>query len=212
MLTTILIQLFMWVAVLLTFVLLIPGVWQVLKTRNTVGISKWMYILYPVCSIAWIIYSILLIFEATPITEVIGIAVAESLSMVLACYILIVKLKNVHNARTQHMTEAEWYRAYLKQKKEKQYLKALGINSEQDFKNHNEHQQFLSKILDQLALEHPHIVDDRITSSKQYRKTVNKAISSANKRLEHFKNIATNAEMAHTISLVYLDLYHGKIS
>lgn len=206
----ILIQIFMWVAVLLTFVLLIPGVWQVLKTRNTISISKWMYILYPICSIAWITYAILLIFENTPIQEVIGIAVAEGLSMVLACYILTMKLKNIYEAKKQHMTEAEWYKAYLKQKKEKQHLKALGINSEQDFKNHNEHQQFLSKILDQLGLEHPNIVDDRITSSKQYRKTVNKAIPTSAKRLEHFKNIATNAEMAHTISLIYLDMYQGK--
>ncbi|MDR0739584.1 MAG: hypothetical protein LBF00_01710 [Mycoplasmataceae bacterium] len=206
----ILVQIFMWVAVLLTFVLLIPGVWQVLKTRNTVSISKWMYIIYPICSITWIIYAILLIFEDTPIQEVIGIAVAEGLSMLLACYILIVKLKNIYESKKQHMTEAEWYRAYLKHKKEKQHLKALGINSEQDFKNHNEHQQFLSKILEQLAIEHPNIVDDRVTSSRQYRKTVNKTISTPNKRLEHFKNVATNAEIAHTISLIYLDMYQKK--
>ena len=202
----------MWLAVLFTFVLLVPGVWQVLKTRNTISISKWMYILYPICSIAWITYAILLIFENTPMYEVIGIAIAEGLSMILALYILIVKLQNIHEAKKQHMSEVEWYRAYLKQKKEKQHLKALGINSQQDFKNHNEHQQFLSKMLDQLALEHPNIVDDRVTSSKQYRKTVNKSITSPTKRLEHFKNVATNAEMAHTISLIYLDMYHGRIN
>jgi hypothetical protein len=55
-------------------------------------------------------------------------------------------------------------------------------------------------------------VDDRITSSKQYRKTVNKSISSCTKRLEHFKNVATNAEMANTIRLIYLDMYQGKIN
>ncbi|MDR1991447.1 MAG: hypothetical protein LBP70_01805 [Mycoplasmataceae bacterium] len=170
-----------------------------------------MYILYPICSIAWITYAILLIFEKTPIIEVIGIAIAESLSMILAIYILIVKLSNLHQAKKQHMTEIEWYKSYSKQKREKQQLKALGINSELDLKNFQEHQQYLSKIIDQLAQEHPNIVDDRITSSKQYRKTVNKTIPSISKRLDHFKNVATNAEMAHTISLIYLDMYQGKI-
>jgi uncharacterized protein with PQ loop repeat len=66
-----------------------------------------MYILYPICSIAWITYAILLIFEKTPIIEVIGIAIAESLSMILAIYILIVKLSNLHQAKKQHMTEIE---------------------------------------------------------------------------------------------------------
>jgi hypothetical protein len=49
----------------------------------------------------------LLIFEKTPIYEVIGIAVAEGLAMILSIYILIVKLRNVSEARHQHMTEAE---------------------------------------------------------------------------------------------------------
>jgi hypothetical protein len=88
----------------------------------------------------------------------------------------------------------------------------LGIQSELDLKNNQGHQITLSKILDELAIEHPNIVDDRITSSKQYRKTVNKAIVSPAKRLEHFKNVATNAEMANTIHLIYLDMYQGKKS
>jgi hypothetical protein len=100
----------------------------------------------------------------------------------------------------------------VKQKKEKQQLKALGINSDLDLKNSHEHQVSLSKILDELSVEHPNIVDDRITSSKQYRKTANKTITSPVKRLEHFKNVATNAEMANTIHLIYLDMYQGKKS
>ncbi|MDR3257727.1 MAG: hypothetical protein LBT17_02915 [Mycoplasmataceae bacterium] len=209
----ILIQVSMWVAVVLSFVLLIPGVWVVVKTRNTVGISKWMYVLYPICSVIWIVYSALLISSGgADVAEVVGIAVAEGISMILALYILIIKLSNLNQAKKQHMSEAEWYRAYQKQKREKQQLKALGIQSELDLKNSREHQINLSKILDELAVEHPNIVDDRITSSKQYRKTVNKTITSPNKRLEHFKNVATNAEMANTIHLIYLDMYQGKKS
>jgi hypothetical protein len=40
---------------------------------------------------------------------------------------------------------------------------------------------------------------------------VNKAIATPVKRLEHFKNVATNAEMANVIHLIYLDMYQGKI-
>ncbi|MDR1234884.1 MAG: hypothetical protein LBJ97_02245 [Mycoplasmataceae bacterium] len=203
------IQITMWTAVLLTFVLLIPGVWQVFKTRNTISISKWMYILYPVCSISWITYAILLVFEGSQLTEVIGIGIAELISGILAVYILVIKLRNLSEAKKQHMSEAEWYKAYRKQRKEKEHLKALGISSELDLKNSKEHLQSLSQILDQLFVEHPNIVDDRVTSSRQYRKITNKTIASPIKRLEHFKNIATNAEMAHTISLIYLDMYNG---
>lgn len=171
-----------------------------------------MYVLYPICSITWIVYAFLMVFEHVPIYEIIGIAVAEFLSGGLSIYILIVKIHNVSEAKKQHMTEAEWYKAYLKQRKEKEQLKALGIHSDLDLKNSQEHQNHMSKILEELFAEHPNIVDDRITSSKQYRKSVNKNLTAPTKRLEHFKNIATNAEMANVISLIYLDMYQGKKS
>ncbi|MDR2823386.1 MAG: hypothetical protein LBV37_02530 [Mycoplasmataceae bacterium] len=200
----------MWVAVILTFLLLIPEVWSVFKTRNTVSISKWMYAIYPICSVAWITYAILLIFEKTPIYEVIGIAVAEGLAMILSIYILIVKLRNVSEARHQHMTEAEWYRAYVKQREAKKRLQNLGIKSDADLNNSHEHQEALCKVLEQLFSEHQDIVDDRVTSSKSFRRTVNRDIKTPMKRLEHFKNVATNAEIANIIYLVYLDMYQGK--
>jgi hypothetical protein len=68
----------------------------------------------------------------------------------------------------------------------------------------------LCKVLEQLFSEHQDIVDDRVTSSKSFRRTVNRDIKTPMKRLEHFKNVATNAEIANIIYLVYLDMYQGK--
>jgi hypothetical protein len=41
------------------------------------------------------------------ITEVIGIAVSEAIAMIIAFVILFMKLRNVHEAKMQHMTEQE---------------------------------------------------------------------------------------------------------
>lgn len=208
---SIFIQISMWFAVLLSFVLLIPGVIHIAKTKNTTGISKWMYILYPLCSVVWFTYAILLIFQRKiNVAEVVGMVVSEVIGTILSLWILIVKLQNMSKARKQHMTEYDWYRAYVKQKKEKELLKAQGVHSDADLVNSKQHQESMSKILDSLSIEHPNVVDDRITSSKEYRKMTNKSISSTTKRLEHYKNIASNADMAKTISLIYLDMYQGK--
>jgi hypothetical protein len=37
----------------------------------------------------------------------VGIAVAEGISMILALYILLMKLSNLNEAKKQHMSEAE---------------------------------------------------------------------------------------------------------
>ncbi|MDR0545458.1 MAG: hypothetical protein LBG49_00845 [Mycoplasmataceae bacterium] len=208
---SIFIQISMWIAVLLSFIVLVPGVVNIIKTRNTMGVSKWMYILYPICSAVWITYAILLIFQHDiPIGELVGMIVSDTISVGLSLWILFMKLRNVSLAKKQHMTEYEWYKAYVKQKKEKERLKALGIHSTADLVNSKQHQDYMSKIIDSLAVEHPSIVDDRITSSREYRKMTNKSINTAQKRIEHYKNVASNADMAKTISLVYLDLYQGR--
>jgi hypothetical protein len=38
---------------------------------------------------------------------VVGIAVAEGISMILALYILVIKLSNLSQAKQQHMSESE---------------------------------------------------------------------------------------------------------
>jgi hypothetical protein len=98
----------------------------------------------------------------------------------------------------------------LKNKEIKKRLREIGIKSDQDLKDHKVQQARLTKVLDQLFESYEHIVDDRITSSRQYRKTLKREIRMPRKRLNHFKNIATNAEIANVIYLIYLDIYQSK--
>jgi hypothetical protein len=83
----------------------------------------------------------------------------------------------------------------------------MGIKSDKDIKDHRLQQSRLTKVLEQLFTSYEDIVDDRITSSKQYRKNLQRDIPTPKKRLEYFKNIATNAEIANVIHLIYLDIY-----
>jgi hypothetical protein len=140
----------------------------------------------------------------------VGLIVSESIAAVIAIIILIFKLRNMHLAKSQHMTEHEWYRAYLKNKEIKKRLKEIGIKSDQDLKDHRIQQSRLTKVLDQLFDSYEDIVDHRISSSKQYRKTIKREIHTPKRRLSHFKNVATNAEIANVIYLIYLDIYQSK--
>lgn len=205
-----LLQVFMWIGVLLTFITLLPEIIQVIKTKNTTSISLWMYVLYPLCGLAWIAYAILLYFEDANIEiwDVIGLALSEVIATIFSLIVLVYKMINVYKAKNAHMTEAEWYRSYQKHQQEKAILKKKGIVSPSDEIDNTKHQESLSAILDQLSQSHPAIVDKRVTESSIYRKTAMKNISSPLKRLEHFKNVATNAELSKVISLVYLDLYY----
>lgn len=208
---SIIIQTFMWIAVLLTIILLLPAVIDIAKTNNTVSISKWMYILYPICDIAWIIYAVLLIYDVTvPTQEIIGIGVCEFINLIFTSYILIKKLRNIKAAKNMHMTEAEWYRWTVKEKNEQQKLKKLGITNRKDLHESKNQRHKLIKILMEQFAKHKDYVDQRVIKSKEYIKNTNNEIKSARKRLEHFINIATNADIARLIWLIYLDLYKSK--
>lgn len=205
------IQIFMWIAVVLTIVLLLPAVIDIAKTNNTVSISKWMYILYPFCDLMWIIYAILLIIDpSVRIEEIIGIGICEFLNLIFTTYILVKKLKNVREAKNMHMSEAEWYRWTLKEKAEKEKLKQMGIKNRHDLHELKNQRYKLIKILKDLFEGHRDLVDSRITKSKEYIKSVKDKIKSPRKRLEHFINIATNADIARIIWLIYLDTYKIK--
>jgi hypothetical protein len=147
-----------------------------------------------------------MIFENVPIYEIIGIAVSEGISMVLALYILIVKLLNLRTAKSLHLTEGEWYRQYTHKKEIKKHLKSLGVHSLKDIAKYNEQQDHLHKVLDLLFEAYPDVVDNRILKFKIFRKTLKRHITNNAKRLEHFKNIASNADLASIIRLVYLDI------
>lgn len=205
------IQAFMWIAVLLTIILLLPAVIDIFKTNNTVSISKWMYILYPICDIAWIIYAILLIYDIrVPIEEIIGIGICEFVNLIFTSYILVKKLRNIKAAKNMHMSEAEWYRWMIKEKSEQEKLRKMGIKSRHDLHELKDQRYKLIKILKDLHGKHTSLVDKRIIKTKEYVKNTKHEIKTDKKRLEHFINIATNAEVARLIWLVYLDTYKLK--
>ena len=206
----ILIQVFMWLAVVLTIVLLLPAVIGIFKTKNTVSISKWMYIIYPICGLTWIIYAILLIFESVEWYEIVGIAICEFISMLFAIYILYMKLKNMKSAKNMHMTEAEWFRWKTKEKLEHDKLKKLGIKTHHDLHELKNQRYKLIKVLKDLYQKNRTIVDQRIVKTKEYIKHTNHDIKSPKHRLDHFINIANNALLAQVIWLVYLDIYKTK--
>jgi uncharacterized protein with PQ loop repeat len=197
----------MWVSVLLTIILLLPAVIDIFKTKNTVSISKWMYLIYPVCSISWVVYAILLIFEDVPWYEIVGIAICEFVSMLFAIYILYMKLKNIKSAKKMHMSEAEWFRWKTKEKLEHDKLKKLGIKTRHDLHELKNQRHKLIRVLKDLYKKNKNIVDERITKNKEYIKNTNHEIKSVKRRLDHFINISNNANLAQVIWLIYLDIY-----
>jgi uncharacterized protein with PQ loop repeat len=205
------IQVFMWVAVVLTIVLLLPAVIDIYKTNNTISISKWMYILYPICDLTWVVYAILLVYDkSVPWEEIIGIGICEFVNLIFTSYILFKKISNVRAAKYMHMTEAEWYRWTLREKAEKEKLARLGIKNRHDLNEQKNQRVRLIKILKEQSVKYNEIVDQRVVKSKEYIKNTKGEIKSAKKRLEHFINIATNADLSRMLWLIYLDIYKEK--
>ncbi len=64
----------------------VPQVIQIIKTRDTKGISLFMYIIFTIGITLWLIYGLLL--NDTPII------IANSITLVLALTILTLKIKN----------------------------------------------------------------------------------------------------------------------
>jgi len=83
-------------AATLTTVSFVPQVWRTLRTRDVSGISLKMYSLFTLGIAAWLAYGIVL--EQTPML------VANSISLVLACAMLVMR---VRFASTHHGSGAQ---------------------------------------------------------------------------------------------------------
>jgi predicted patatin/cPLA2 family phospholipase len=87
----------------------------------------------------------------------------------------------------------------LKEKSEKEKLKEMGVKNRHDLHELKDQRYKLIKILKDLYEKHTDLVDNRISKSKEYVKSIQHEIKSPKKRLEHFTNIATNAVIARII-------------
>lgn len=75
-----------YVAAILTTVSFIPQVVHIYKTKNTSSISLAMYFLFCIGVFLWLIYGLLI--KSYPVM------IANSITLILACYILLMKIKN----------------------------------------------------------------------------------------------------------------------
>ena len=76
-------------AAALTTVSFVPQVWRTLRTRDVSGISLKMYSLFTLGIAVWLAYGIAL--EQTPML------VANSISLVLACSVLVMRVRFAKN-------------------------------------------------------------------------------------------------------------------
>lgn len=102
------IQVSMWLAVVSQIFLLVPDMLYVIKTKDTRE-NKWFkWIVWFVCSAAWICYSIFLTWENIPISEVVGLAISEALNLVCLFVIYSIKIHNIRMAKRFNLTESQW--------------------------------------------------------------------------------------------------------
>lgn len=73
------------VAAVLTTVAFVPQAWQIWKTRNSAGISVGKYAMFSAGVATWLVYGVLL--GAWPII------VANAITLVLAVFILLMKIR-----------------------------------------------------------------------------------------------------------------------
>ncbi len=102
------IQVSMWVAVAAQFFLLVPDMIHVLKTKDTRENKWYKWIVWFICSSAWICYSIFLLWENIPLQEVIGLAVAEAINLICLFVIYGIKIINIVRAKKFGLTEKQW--------------------------------------------------------------------------------------------------------
>ena len=74
------------IAATLTTISFLPQSIKTIKTKNTQGISIWMYLLFNIGIIAWLIYGVIL--------KEIPIIIANSITVMLTIPILIITIKN----------------------------------------------------------------------------------------------------------------------
>ncbi|HEX2545814.1 MAG TPA: SemiSWEET transporter [Ramlibacter sp.] len=85
-----------YLAATLTTVSFVPQAWRTFKTKDVSGISLRMYSTFTAGVAVWLAYGIVL--KETPMM------VANSLSLVLACAVLVMKLR--YGSKDQHGTPA----------------------------------------------------------------------------------------------------------
>lgn len=73
-------------AAVLTTASFLPQVWHTLRTRDTTGLSLWMYLLFTVGVFLWLVYGTLL--QLWPIVA------ANLVTFVLALAVLVLKLRH----------------------------------------------------------------------------------------------------------------------
>ena len=76
-----------YIAAILTTIAFLPQTLQVIRTRNTEGISLGMYIIYVTGVILWTIYGLT--------TGEYAVGIANAITLVFAGTILVYKLKNI---------------------------------------------------------------------------------------------------------------------
>ena len=75
-----------YIAAILTTIAFLPQAWQVIKTRNTEGISLGMYVIFVTGVVLWTIYGFA--------TGEYAVGIANAITLVLAGIILTYKLKD----------------------------------------------------------------------------------------------------------------------
>lgn len=104
----IVIQVSMWVAVASQIFLLVPDLIYTIRTRDTRE-NKWFkWIVWFVCSACWIIYSVFLIAEDIPISEIVGLAISEGVNLICLFIIYGIKIRNIVIAKRLRITEKQW--------------------------------------------------------------------------------------------------------
>lgn len=79
-------ELFGWIGATLTTVSFVPQAWQILRTRQTAGVSLAMYVIFGIGVLCWMVYGVWL--SAWPMI------VANIVTLVLVASIIVLKLRH----------------------------------------------------------------------------------------------------------------------
>lgn len=207
---SVLIQIFMWIAVASQFFLVVPDVMRVFKTRNTVDIKKSYFIVWLLCSLGWILYAILVFVSGDlPIEEIIGMIISETFNVLCIVYILTMKLINVKAAKYLHLKEKEWYEQYKKNKELKSKLRAkYGTSDFNEIKEIKEDRKDFVKKIKRLSRykKYEDIFAKRISKSTIYRDRVKGDFTKLETRVQKFIDVCTTSELAAFYALIVKDM------
>ena len=85
----------------------IPGLVRIIKTKDTASVSLTMYIILMCGGFLFILMSILGMVDAGN-AAIIGVTIGNAISFGIALSVVIIKAKNMKNAKHNGMTEKQW--------------------------------------------------------------------------------------------------------